>query len=266
MMDKAATKAFLSLLPPLGQLEYPLSVPGVWFGMPPILIVCIPGLAIVSSSGPVPSTAYVGLAVATSGLASAWALFLSGNTAILTKYLYGPLAAVLSLPLGLLLASPVKDGFSAGAFFGAMWYAMLLFGLVGKRLCRRQRPLVCLDALQPRHLTIIKDVLLHDVNSSFPSTDTGSAVVFALALASGAGLPLLGLAIGIVASLCRLYWYAHHLLDVLAGAALAALIYASACALGCDAHAAKWWHPLLVEGIFLMIYPLLPKVSTYHKD
>ena len=79
---------------------------------------------------------------------------------------------------------------------------------------------------------------MKDGNASFPSGDVAGAVAFGASVAQ-AGYPRLALALMLTSAFGRVYWRAHHVLDVCAGGffgAVAAKVMQSV--------AVKWWHPL----------------------
>lgn len=92
---------------------------------------------------------------------------------------------------------------------------------------------------------------VQDPNAAFPSGDVGGAVSVAYALIRCGGDCRLALACVVLSAFGRLYWQAHHLLDVLAGA-LISLVTCMALELLLQhrgdqgsAISVAWWHPAI---------------------
>ena len=79
---------------------------------------------------------------------------------------------------------------------------------------------------------------MKDGNASFPSGDVAGAVVFGASVAK-AGWPGLGMALILGSAFGRVYWRAHHVLDVCAGG-----LFGAVAAKVMQSVVVKWWHPL----------------------
>ena len=121
-----------------------------------------------------------------------------------------------------------------------------------KKRTRRRRPVVSevehlgeasASAATRKSLRVIPRLLSRDANAAFPSGGATGAPVFALAGASTGHRRAVGLLVGACAG--RVYWHAHHLLDVAVGAAIGLAV--SAAVRGALA-AAAWWHALGAEA------------------
>ena len=220
-----------------------LSIPGCFFGMPafhlvaPFLVACaLDGCKDASLGALLLALAFAIVLVGT------W-LFAQSlpERAKHLHILYLPPALILAPILGLLVirwaAIADPNAQAAAAFYLVAWNITLVPVLGLKHACGRRRPVAC-DAkdigkavpmaAESKALPNICMMLKKgDANAAFPSGDVAGAVAFAYPLwrCASSATPLLG-AVGIkcVAACCvllsatgRMYWQAHHLLDVTCG-------------------------------------------------
>ena len=233
----------------LGALELPLSVPGHWFGAPPLALATMP---IVSGAIGAQSNAMATLsAVVVGGSLYLWFSTLNklrdgGNMGRI--YMPGGssrYALFLLLPhIALLLCRACGGGRAAvpaAAFAQIAWLLTQALIAVLKIGAGRCRPVAC-EALAGRlaggrvrrRFPQLQDFLRSPTVAceSFPSGDAAGASSWAaaaivMATHGAAGAPVLGwlgpsCAFG--SAFGRVYFHAHHILDVLVGAVLGASV------------------------------------------
>lgn len=228
----------------LGVLEWPLSVPGFIFGNPLILLVGPPTLAWLAPPAS-PSTA-----LARTALASAWGISLGlwfaacyGRKYLFAKFYRAP-NYILAPWIGLALAGLVGP-WRVGAWYSAVFFLVSVPVRVLKRLLRRRRPVVCghdVIPQTPRAIDVLVDIHRGDGSASFPSGDVAGAAPFGMALAAGCGMPMAGCACVALSAFGRMYWRAHHALDVLVGGAIGAAGGVLVRSLVADVAQTRWWH------------------------
>ena len=260
--------------------EMLLSVPGCFFGMPafhvvaPSLVACARGGCAASNPLHIAAASFVGLL-----LLAAWFHAQAPARLARLKLLYMPPALLACPVVGMLLAHALATSdppaLAAAAFYLVLWNVTLMPILALKLLGRRRRPVACdvahigqdvVQAADGKALPNICTMLRHgDANAAFPSGDVAGAVAFGYAIARCAGdatalLPALGA--GLLAVSCvalsatgRMYYQAHHLLDVSCGGIISLGTCAlTDAALGAFAPAVNgggkcvattaWWHPV----------------------
>ena len=247
-------------------LETVLSFPGCWFGMP---LFCAPaalGHAIMASGASTSRLAWTVLALELGLLASAWlaVLFTPGGLRI-ARLLYSPATVALAPAATVWLLRQLDlPGAAAGYSFLLYWFAAVTPVLALKKLTTRRRPIVCdvrhigmlcTAAASAKRLRAVSQIVKHDPSASFPSGDVAGAVSFACVLWRCSDRPLIGLACALLSATGRMYWQAHHLLDVTTGAALGLLMCATCDAIIGEPCAARWWHPFV--GQFIVITMVL---------
>ena len=236
--------------------EVLLSVPGTWFGLPtpawglaPLAITFysefahLPGTAdyvpaqllsaeaaasvqsglVTLGLGSRASASFVALALVPTALWLATHVrylvkgrFIRAYTA--TKYLMAP-----AMQVPILIAHHCDASFSTGAWFVIAWVVAETVGFVLKVSSARRRPRVSPAIAQqlasvPRAFPEVQTMLMvgESTLESFPSGDTiGAAVFSAQLLAMGA--PAWTAVFGLTTAFCRVYFHAHHVLDVAAG-------------------------------------------------
>ncbi|KAJ1456195.1 hypothetical protein M885DRAFT_518352 [Pelagophyceae sp. CCMP2097] len=223
-VDRRLSAPFFDL-PSLGAMEVFVSVPGNCFGQPAWLFPVSPvALAAASEGASFKLIAAAALLAAAHG--ALWFVAVSdGGQPRLFRLLYhkvwvyaGPAASLLALR-----AAPQHARAAAG-FFVAAWFAGIVPVLVLKSAAQRPRP--CATRPAPnRYFEIIARTLRdHDAHQSLPSGDCAGAAIFAVALALFHGAPKLGTACVFASAFGRLYYQAHHLLDVALGALISGAV------------------------------------------
>ena len=291
LADKKISGFFFRLLLPL-PLECVLSVPGAFFGMPafhsvaPATIACALG-----GCREAPETAMYAYAMCVCLLLAAWAYVQSSPSRVKTQaHLHTPPALVLSPMLGVALTRLIADAHaqSAAYLYLVVWYSSILPVITFKSAAGRRRPLasdakhIGAEAVKAVGLKGLPNIpRMHatgDPNSAFPSGDVAGAVAFAFPLlrctsswsvtpASTWLLPACGCTCVLLSACGRMYYQAHHLLDVVCGALFAAgsgLLLETAFTGGLSSGDAcspsrGWWEPF-VALVSLAAYAKLTKV------
>lgn len=263
LMDKAISGPIFRLK--LGLvLECVLSVPGCFFGMPSTMSIG-PGLIAVMVATKVRTLPLLLLGVAVTALVARWAYCLRSANGATAWVFYAPKVFLVAPLIGTVLAYSITDdprALHAGSFYLLSWFVSVLPILTLKSLAHRRRPIASESAHlgeataaagRSKALGLICFMLrTGDANASFPSGDVAGSVSFAYPLwrCQGAGA---GAAVLIVLSSAfgRMYWHAHHAMDVSAAALIAFLcctaldvsLSDAAGKGGCPAVA--WYHPFV---------------------
>jgi membrane-associated phospholipid phosphatase len=252
-------------------LEWCLSVPGCFFGMPAVNAVC-PAVIACGLGGC--SDAHIGalgiLALLITAIMVVWISYhadQTGKRSHLVLFRVSTTVAALFVGTALVAAIATKGSAQrAGYFQLAAWYAQVMPILYLKDNTKRRRPVAC----EPHHIgsdvvaaaaakalnKIPMSLRRLDPNTAFPSGDVGGAMTVAYTLWNCGGSRAAALACVVLSAFGRMYWQAHHLLDVLVGACTSLLTCA---ALDMLLHAAMpdegdsstcppaaWWHPGVV--------------------
>lgn len=213
-------------------LEVCLSFPGCVFGMASVLAILPSAIgAACTGGGPLHNAhTYTALAIG-AALLLLWSLVLAGSEK-LAMVLFSMRACVVAPAVGMWLVE-ANPAFDAAARARAhlllvAWFAALMPVLVLKSVTRRRRPVVCtaehvgeatVAAAARKRLRVITRLLSRDSNAAFPSGDALGALVFGYFLWScGYRRAAAACAAGSCAG--RVYWHAHHALDVSVGAAI----------------------------------------------
>lgn len=231
-------------------LEAFLSVPGCFFGMPlmllvsPSLIAMLVGNYDAASHALASSAGLVVFNSVTAMLGLWWWVHSTADaraSAQRMTRMYSPALFMLAPLGGTLLLSQLEFAAPIAAAAGNLhlttWFASILPIIELKRLARRRRP----AASEPRHigeataaagrakaLCAIPAMLRSgDPNTSFPSGDVAGAASVAYSLWRCGGSPTTAFACIGFSALGRLYWQAHHLLDVVCGAAISLAVCAA---------------------------------------
>lgn len=263
-------------------VESLLSVPGCFFGMPSTLIVAPSFLALATEAASPRLTGALAVLVLTSAaLLIRWSHCLSSPEGAKAAWVfYTEKVFVLAPALGTVLAYTLTEDAvarAAASLYLLTWMVSILPILVLKKRTNRRRPL----ASEARHIgkaaaraaktkalsTITTMLRTGDANASFPSGDVGGAVCFAFSLwrcgGGGAGLAILCV---LLSAFGRMYWQAHHALDVTFGA-----LIALACCVSLDGvlsslksdtascPAAAWWHPFAAMAALIVQQKLQPQ-------
>lgn len=281
--DKALSSPFFYLY--LGPLEILFSLPGAVFGTAPFLFLAPLTLSSVQQQQGLGSLHFYVCLFGWFAYTALWANFLgffgtarggrSAERFLWDKYAYaaGPLLGILTSALlssveneNLNYSSELGPAWSwqPGAFFVTCWSSSLFPIMLLKRNALRRRPCASLPKPLPKkYLPNFVASLEHDGNASFPSGDVSGSVSFAFAFYKTFQLQAgkendIALYIA-VACVClsvfgRLYWLAHHVMDVSIGGSIslatATLIFQL---LEGNILAIQWWHPVIAHGALLTL-------------
>lgn len=278
IVDKALSKR-VWMLQLSRSAEVVLSIPGCFFSMPAFLALGPSLLMLACSDGEDNRVLAAVVSCGGCALLAIWASALKSERP-LRGHLYSPLTVLCSPLLGMLLPA-LLGGADASRirglanFYIVSWVAIDIPIMVCKNIFRRRRPVACpvaylgttvVAAACKKHLSFLGRMLLHlDANGSFPSGDVAGAVAFAFALwYGGAGL-VVSCTCVLLCGFARVYWQAHHLLDVVAGCLVAIascwllvmfeMMYGIGfvqksdevpdCGAVCNA---RWWHFLVAQA------------------
>ena len=170
---------------------------------------------------------------------------------------------LLQLPSDDPYASSSKKAFSHAIYLLFLWPPSILVIVILKEFSRRPRPIV-LDMTRDKNSglwlkkksfpNICYFLARAQANESFPSGDATAAAIFAIVLVNIAPQNT-AIACGLLVLACtgRMYFLAHHFLDVFVGSMLACIIHRVAKSMGFGIYDMVWWHPL-VSTTFLAIY------------
>ena len=142
-------------------LEYALSVPGNFFGLPAFVVAGPLLLATVCHAGPADPTQTIALSGILSAISIGWCGFCRGNEKIMTKGLFSPALFAVGPPLGVALVHVlVPDAFAlaVGTRHALLYSSSVIVVMLLKHGTRRRRP--CASAAvdkvaAPRHLQVV---------------------------------------------------------------------------------------------------------------
>ena len=257
--------------------EWLLSIPGNFFGMPATLLVSPTAIGCAVGGCSHAHSAALALAIICAvALTARWAAFnvaQDGSASSIALILYQPSTVVVAPVLGTALAHCIVDpgpGRHAASFHITAWFAGVTPVLYLKQLTSRRRPVAskaehvgqaAVAAASAKQLSNIPAMLLRsDCNASFPSGDVGAAAAVSYILVRWCGYTKMAVACVALSAFGRMYWQAHHLLDVVAGALVSLVtcrvvdalytLTSSGSASGACPNAA-WWHPALAMLVLL---------------
>ncbi|KAG8463854.1 hypothetical protein KFE25_000022 [Diacronema lutheri] len=237
----------------LGWLELPLAVPGTWFGTTTTSLGSAPLLIAAAAE---PHNARLVLAAVVVFLVAlvVFTLVITRRADRALLWWKPPVFVAASVALAK-LSSPAA--FHVTTFYIASWGYAVLMGSLLKTIFARRRPCISMagcERLDDERLLPLHEHLCvgHTAIESFPSGDAigGAVASSALYLASGGASVFVWLPL-ILSAYGRVYIWAHHLLDVLVGAAIGVGI-------SCGLHAlSPWtefgmWQLLLCVAIFVI--------------
>lgn len=262
-------------------LEALLSVPGCYFGMPaahviaPTLVACSidPGACRAATPATQAAAAIFGLA-----LLVWWASAQYARNSKALRHLYLAPALIVSPIVGMLVVHAVAAGsasaMAAAHFYLVVWNLSLIPILTIKHAAGRRRPVACdaadigeatTQAAERKALSNICAMLkAGDANAAFPSGDVAGSVAFAyplwhcaVAATAPEGLRVAALCCIGLSALGRMYWQAHHALDVTVGGLVSLLTcYLADVALGAFGEGGTatmpWWHAFAAQGALIV--------------
>lgn len=260
MDEEYSTPIFASSLPYI--VELALTIPANWFGLSPIFLVgpLWTGLLLAPQvSEEFNVELFIAATIFTIPLLLAWFSFIFGNTALFKKLFVGK-EAILLFPfvsIGTcywLIDNPVL--FSMSVYPLWLWMSSLMLVMVGKEKAGRPRP--CTKIKFSRYIDNKSFPDMSRIfskmapNASMPSGDAAGATAFALAVALGGKIEL-GIVIIFLASVGRVYYLVHHILDTFAGILVTVVVHlVSTDLLGHSLTKLQWYHPLAIYCVFII--------------
>ena len=237
-------------------LEYLLSVPGCFFGMPSTMLIG-PGILAVTTTTTTQNNRMLPviiLGIIISTLILRWAY--CHWTSNLKWGFYGRKIFLIAPCIGTVLTYAITDdpiAQCAGNFYLLSWLMVLIPVLFLKRLTYRRRPIAssvvhlgkssALAGQKSKSLDWICHMLrTGDSNASFPSGDVAGSVTFAYPLwryhqGGTSSVGVVPVIIVFLSAFGRMYWHAHHALDV-----IVAMIIAYCCCSILDATLSSSFH------------------------
>jgi membrane-associated phospholipid phosphatase len=207
----------------LGLLEFPLAVPGTWFGTTTTSLGSTP-LLIAAAADPTNAHLVVAASVAFCVALVIFGLVVAKRADRALLWWNPPVVVLASVGIAGALSPAV--GLHASAFYVSCWGYSVLASSWLKTVFARRRPCITADGCE--RLDQLRLLPLHEhlcvgftAIESFPSGDAcgGAVASTALYLATGGTLWVVWLPM-LLSAYGRMYIWAHHLLDVAAGAAL----------------------------------------------
>jgi membrane-associated phospholipid phosphatase len=258
-------------------LEICLSVPGCFFGMPAALALSpsLMAAAHTHSAAPLGTGHWAtNTAIALGALLlGAWGYVVFASSGRVARMLFSMRACVFGPAIGMWLveSNPAFDALarSKAHLMLLAWFIALAPTLVGKRQTRRRRPIVCkaeqigeatVAAAAHKGPRIIPLMLSRDSNAATPSGDAVGALVFSYFLHQS-GFRWCARACTLASCSGRVYWHAHHLMDVTIGAAIGAGI---SVVLDRAFVGATWWQAAAAE-LGLVLVAILCGTHNEHK-
>mmetsp|Transcript_4582 Transcript_4582/g.8565 ORF Transcript_4582/g.8565 Transcript_4582/m.8565 type:complete len:296 (-) Transcript_4582:404-1291(-) len=268
----------------LGPLEYLLSVPGTWFGIP--LFATSLGTILVGALACTEKHTEDACRIQSlAALLCTFAMWYWFNCCYESKNMktddlsggimkaYLPLKGKFSVPLLILvphlaiwaisiIESHSSRAKSAGCFFLCAWVLSNLLCECLKTMFHRLRPAAALQkelSVIPRELPQLQVMLrVRSRNSSFPSGDSAGAAAFYTTCFLITGQKQLA-AYAVLSAFGRMYFHAHHLVDVVTGLILGYVVTLTlnTCLGGIEG--ITWWHFNAAQLIFLVVWRQMHK-------
>lgn len=220
-------------------IEYVWSIPGNFFGVPLFALLVAPNILAVLTDGSKDNThATVVTSILTVAVVLLWYQVLQGNSNAI-RIFYGPIVGALSPIVGMIFLSLLHsdNAQQAGYFQIAAWCISVTPIGILKPLIKRPRPCCSVGSEShndtsttcKKHLTMLPKLFERDGRASFPSGDTAGAVaiMYPFFNMDNDNYYYFGMTCITLSVLGRMYWKAHHLLDVIIG-----VIIAHACCVG----------------------------------
>lgn len=276
----------------LGQGEYLLSIPANWFGFP--LLFSLGTVPIIGVSLLNETSELFKYKVATPLLATmtVWwfkqvresrRLNCNLDTEGLMKCWY-PGGKKIEIPIFLAIPNIVyaitkftsENGCAFVSFFLISWYSVQIFLDLIKIMSQRVRPVISLkDELKeiPRYIHQIRMRLKKrdEVNKAFPSGDVAAAAIWATAISmflqenssNSAFTNFFLMSIVALTAFGRMYFHAHHALDVTVGA-LVGYIGPKLLRILFGMRNFYWKHILIMQMLFVIVYLIMNKKLKPH--
>jgi membrane-associated phospholipid phosphatase len=261
--ELAVSQWFFELSVPYS-VECLWSIPGNWFGLPtfcmigPLWLMYLQQHENSSSSLLLPTICVV----LTIGLAILWTLFLNGYERIMSKGIFSHHAFALGPIFGIGLCVLLEDdvSFDDKNISGIGLYHILLYSssvvpiLIIKHWAQRHRPAVHRPHLISRKYLQIIPKLQNKwgPRASFPSGDAMGSMAFVVPHSTLH--PKLATTFLIMTITGRMYFLAHYLGDVLAGAFIPWILHLHYQELlGINVDNCQWWQPLMAQTVFIAV-------------
>lgn len=258
-LDKALTAPWVRIALPLA-VEVVLSIPGCFFGMPAFLVAGpLLAAAVVDRGGGAVAPALVALAA----LVAVWLCGVVAERRAAMRLVYAPYVMAAAPVAGVGLAARFASPSAAAAanYFALLWLLVMVPVVGVKRLARRRRPIADGAGPERKLRRIGASLRASDPNASFPSGDVAGAAAFACAIFPGA--PAVAAAAVALSAFGRVYWRAHHALDVAAGLGFTMVVHAALGAVaGLSPRSCAARAPLAAE---LVVLPALKALSTWSR-
>uniref|UniRef100_A0A7S4F3E6 Phosphatidic acid phosphatase type 2/haloperoxidase domain-containing protein n=2 Tax=Chrysotila carterae TaxID=13221 RepID=A0A7S4F3E6_CHRCT len=277
--------------------ELLLSFPGCFFGMPAFMALSTPivAMSVDPEAARLDGPAMAVFCVLCVFLAGVWTCVTTGRNVAWAPPLYSSKTVFAAPLLGTLLTRAITESpcsRSAANFHLLAWFTAIILVLQLKRLSSRRRPSVCAAeveaAVKHKSLPALLRLFSRDGNGSFPSGDVTGAVCFAFPIWTGTAFRTttrlsssfllfpLSSTTSALASICvilsalgRVYWLAHHVLDVVVAAVVAIAVNASLHTGLADESGrctiTAVWAPLLPLAALLVQMKLLPSAQKLLK-
>ncbi|KAL3930138.1 MAG: hypothetical protein SGBAC_011893 [Bacillariaceae sp.] len=289
--DRRISEPIFAARLPFAFLEYLLSIPGNWFGSCSFASATLPSLLGIFCDGGIaewhPWHGLVAGLIAFN--LTIWTLLLSPKKSAISRrariIFYGPLTGAVGPIIGVtvLAMSPLSTmAKNVGYFQICSWSIGVIPTACLKPLVSRQRPASWIllkndattsddedrvnrlqKAAKEKHINTLPKLFTLDANHSFPSGDTAGALSSMYTLifldhvypsSSSLGVRIVGIILVLLSCFGRMYWMAHHLLDVSVGVLAAYFPLVLLERMFCDERGCnmEWWVPLVGHFILLV--------------
>lgn len=255
-IDKRMSWCVFSL--ELGKMEWALSVPGVWHGIPACSLVWMTSLLVLCDA---PEHKMIW----TCGVCVPLFLYLFMRWVVLIRqgdhypmysttylpYMLGTLLAVLATAR--IMFGFTDHGIALPCFYVSSYLFTQVFVVILKTFARRVRPGIALSAQLNGTSRYLKTLNYHNkkgytVFESFPSGDVAGAMVFSHTIAIATGSSTWPYVFACMSAFGRMYFFAHHLGDVSVGALFAWIVTNSV-------HAVVGWQNVTILHAFAICIP-----------
>jgi membrane-associated phospholipid phosphatase len=222
--DKALSTVIFHL--EIGFLELPLSTVGMWFGVPVVALVFVPTFLVLVLTAAAESTVfYVFVGFAALFLTSGWCYCIHEGKIMSLYHVPRNILLFLIVCSHCTCSTLVPEANSLVSFYHSSYIFTQTFVLALKNVCRRRRPGLALHTQLENRERWIEEINYFGrkgftMFEAFPSGDTAGSAVCAYALyrvtENSAYFVLIFLS-----AFGRMYFWAHHLLDVIVGGSFA---------------------------------------------
>ena len=283
-LDKQLSEPIFAGRLPFAFLEFLLSITGNWFGSVCFASTTLPLLIAICFEKDISIWhPWYGLVLCMIGInLTLWVLVLSPKRSASSKrarmIFYGPVLGGIAPAIGVavLYISPLSSmAKTMGYFQICSWSIGVIPTAILKPLVKRTRPASWIleapntaneriqrlqKAAQAKHIHTLPKLFTLDGKASFPSRDAAGVTSSMYALVflypsqeSFGAVRILGIACILLSCFGRMYFLAHHLLDVLTGAVTAYMMIVGLdqlfCSGGCQM---EWWVPLAGHLMLLL--------------